>query len=283
MRPLPPELLRSFVAVAQTGSFTVASERVCLSQSTVSQHIRRLEDLVGRPLFERDTRNVALSRHGDALHGYAVRILDLMDEALTAVCGPPLNGVVRLGLPEDFASGPLSVALSSFVQRNPDVELIISTGMSGDLFRELDEDRLDLVFAKRLSGSLRGEVLRQEPLHWCVGPKSRLSGGESVLPLALHPEPSVSRARIFEVLKAAGRPYRVTLVSSNFAVLKAAVMAGLGISAFASYVIPEGLLRLEADLPELGVLDYVIDRKPSVSQATLALEGVLRDAAKEQL
>jgi DNA-binding transcriptional LysR family regulator len=281
MRPLPPELLRSFVAVAQTGSFTVASERVCLSQSTVSQHIRRLEDLVGRPLFERDTRNVSLSRHGNVLHEYAVRILDLMNEALSAVCGPSLNGTVRLGLPEDFVSSRLSTALSSFVQRNPDVELIICTGMSGDLFRELDEDRLDLVFAKRLSGSQRGQVVRQEPLYWCVGPNSRLSGGDAVLPLALHPEPSVSRARIFEVLKAAGRPYRVALVSSNIAVLKAAVIAGLGISAFAGHVIGEGLLRLEADLPELGELDYVIDRKPSVSPVTLALEDVLRDAVRE--
>ena len=280
MRPLPSDLLRSFAVVAQTGSFTAASERVSLSQSTVSQQIRRLEDLVGQPLFERDTRHVRLSRHGEILHRYAQKILEMMDEAVTELCGPPLNGTVRLALPEDFASTRLTTALASFVQRNPLVELVVTTGMSGDLFRELDEGRHDLVFAKRLSGSQRGVVVRTEPLVWCVGPTAAYTGTESVLPLAVHPEPSVTRSRIFEALKAAGRPYRIALVSSSVAVIQAAVTAGLGVSAFAGYVIPDGLVRLDQGLPPLGALDYVIDRRASVP-AALALETVLHDAARE--
>lgn len=281
MRPLPPELLRSFVAVAQTASFTAASERVCLSQSTVSQHVRRLEELINRPLFERDTRNVHLSRHGEVLYQYALRILELMDEAMNSVTGAPLDGTVRLALSEDFASTRLTTALASFMQRNPGVELIITTGMSGELFRGLDEDRHDLVFAKRLSGSQRGRVVRTEPLHWCTGPDSPLTGGESQLPLALHPEPSVSRARMFEVLKNAERPYKIVVESSSIAVLKATVIACLAISAFAEYVIPEGLQRLDADLPTLGMLEYVIDRPAKVSSATQALESVLTAVAQE--
>lgn len=281
MRPLPSELLRSFVVVAQTGSFTVASEHICLSQSTVSQHIRRLEDLVGQPLFERDTRNVRLSSHGEVLHRYAVKILELMDEAVTSLCGPPLNGTVRLGLPEDFASTRLTTALASFVQRNPEVELAVSTGLSSELFRELDEGRHDLIIAKRLSGSQRGMVIRKEPLHWCIGPTSLLTGEEPILQLAVHPEPSITRSRIFESLKGAGRSYRIALVSSSILVIQAAVMAGLGVAAFAEFLIPEGLVRLEQGLPELGFLEYVIDRQSSVSQAALALEIVLTDAARQ--
>lgn len=281
MRPLPPELLRSFVAVSQTGSFTAASERVNLSQSTVSQHVRRLEDLLGRPLFERDTRSVHLSRSGEELLRYAVRILDLMDEAVTSVCGPPLSGAVRLGLSEDLAATLLSSALDTFLQRNPEVELQIATGLSGDLFREIDEGRHDLVFAKRLSGSQRGRVLRTETLYWCAGAHSPLIGGQTVLPLALHPEPSVSRTRILEVLKAAERPYRIAVVSGSIAVLKAATSAGLGISAFAGYVIPEGLVRIEEGLPGLGELEYVVDRPATVSKAALALEAVLIASVKD--
>jgi DNA-binding transcriptional LysR family regulator len=281
MRPLPTELLRSFVVVAQKGSFTIASETLCLSQSTISQHIRRLEDLVGVALFERDTRNVRLSPQGESLHRYANRILELMDEAMTSVCGPPLNGTVRLGLPEDFASSRLTAALASFVQRNPDVDLEIRTGLSGDLFREIDEDKHDLVFAKRLVGSQRGYLVKREPLFWCVGATSSLRGSESVLPLAVHPAPSVTRERMFEVLKSIGRPYRVTMVSSSIMVIQAAVMAGLGISAFTGYAIPEGLVRIEDDLPELGMLDYVIDRQRTLSPAAQALEAVLVDAAKD--
>ena len=281
MRPLPTELLRSFVMVAQTASFTAASEHLCLSQSTVSQHIRRLEDLVGVPLFERDTRNVRLSQQGDALHRYAVRILELMDEAMTTVCGPPLNGTVRLGLPEDFASSRLAGALGSFVRRNPDVDLVIRTGLSGDLFRELDENKHDLVFVKRHSGSQRGYVVKSEPLYWCGSASSSLRGDAPLLPLAVHPEPSITRSRIFEALKTANRSYRVAVVSSSIMVIQAAVMAGLGVSAFTGYAMPEGIVRLDDDLPPLGVLDYVIDRQASISQAAQALERVLADAAKE--
>jgi len=281
MRPLPPELLRSFVAVAKAGSFTAASERVYLSQSTVSQHIRRLEELLDRPLFERDTRNVRLSRHGEELHRYATRILDLMDEAVASVCGPPLDGPVRLGLSEDFASTRLTTALASFMQRNPDVELSITTGLSGDLFRDLDDEHYDLVLAKRVSGSRRGRVIRAEPLYWCVGEGSLIDGSEAVLPLAVHPEPSVARSRIFEALHAAGRPYKVVITSSSIAVLAAAVMAGLGVSAFGGYVIPQGLVRLEEGLPELGTMDYVIDRPLSVSAAATALEATLTAVAME--
>lgn len=280
MRPLPTELLRSFVIVAETANFTVASERISLSQSTVSQHIRRLEDLVGVALFERDTRNVRLSRQGEALHRYAVQILKLMDEAMTTVSGPPLNGTVRLGLPEDFALSRLAPSLASFAQRNRDVELVINTGLSGDLFRELDENKHDLVFAKRLVGSQRGYVVSREPLYWCGSPTSPLTGGESILPLAVHPEPSVTRTRIIETLKAAGRSYRFAVVSSSIAVIQAAVTAGLGISAFRGDVIPDGLIRLTGDLPDLGLLEYVIDRKESISQAAAAVELIIADTAR---
>ena len=151
MRELPPELLRSFVAVVQTESFTAAADRVCLSQSAVSQHIRRLEILLGQTLFARDTRNVRLTSQGEALHRYASRILDMMDEAITAVSGPPLDGVVRLGITEDFTLTHLTSALVQFVRCHPRVELSISTGLSGDLFRELDDGRHDIVLAKRLA------------------------------------------------------------------------------------------------------------------------------------
>ncbi|MEV8518921.1 LysR family transcriptional regulator [Dyella marensis] len=280
MRPLPSELLRSFVAVARAASFTTAAEQLYLSQSTVSQHIRRLEELLGQPLFERDTRNVRLSPHGETLHRYAVRILQLMDEAVTSVSGPPLNGTVRLGLPEDFASSRLAAALASFVERNPEVELVIRTGLSGDLFRELDEDRHDLVFAKRLGGSRRGRIVRTEPLYWCGSAVTPPRGADLVLPLAVHPEPSITRTRIFEALQAAGRPYRVAVVSSSIAVIHAAVLAGLGVGAFTSYAMPEGLIPLDEGLPDLGTLEYVIERRPAPSKAAEALEHVLAEAAK---
>ena len=279
MRHLPPELLRSFVAVVQAGSFTAASARVSFTQSTVSQHIRRLEEILCCCLLERDTRNISMTRQGEAAYRYAGQIISLMDEAFTAVSGPTLNGTIRLGLSEDFASEGLTHALSNFLRRNPDVELHIATGMSGDLFRGLDEGKYDLVFAKRVGNSRRGQVVRTERLYWCVGPHSPLKGTEAILSLALHPSPSVSRTRVLETLNAVGLPYRITTVSSSVAVLKAAAMAGLGISAFADYVVPQGLVRLERDMPDLGHLEFVIDRSAHAPAAVCALENTLRVAA----
>jgi DNA-binding transcriptional LysR family regulator len=154
------------------------------------------------------------------------RVLDLMSDAVEHFRAPALSGHVRLGLSEDFASAGLTAALVSFRRRNPEVELTIEIGMSGDLFRQLDEGRYDLVFAKRLHGSCRGSVVRSEPLMWCVG--SQVSGIESydVVPLVQHPEPSVTRLRVLQTLEATGRPYRVVVSSGSLAALKAAVMAG---------------------------------------------------------
>jgi DNA-binding transcriptional LysR family regulator len=278
---LPPDLLRSFVAVAQTVSFTRAAERVHLSQSTVSQQIRRLEDLLGKSLFERDTRTVRLTRDGESLQNYAVRILDLMTEAMENLRAPALSGHVRLGLSEDFASAGLTAALASFVRRNPEVELTIAIGMSGKLFRELDEGKHDIVLAKRLQGSRRGRVVRSEPLLWCAGPQTPAVESYEVVPLVLHPEPSVTRLRVLQALEAAGRPYRVVLSSGSLAALKAAVMAGLGVSAFARYVMPEGLIRVTGPLPELGLLEFVLDTPKVVTKPVAALKATLAVAARE--
>jgi DNA-binding transcriptional LysR family regulator len=278
---LPPDLLRSFVAVAQTKSFSRAAEREHLSQSTVSQQIRRLEDIVGKSLFERDTRTVTLTRDGEALQNYAARILDLMSEAVEHFRAPVLSGHVRLGLSEDFASAGLTAALASFLRRNPEVELMIEIGMSSDLFRQLDEGRYDVVFAKRLHGSRRGSVVRSEPLMWCVGsPTSRMENAD-VVSLVLHPEPSVTRLQVLQTLEAAGRPYRVVVCSGSLAALKAAVMAGLGVSAFARYVMPEGLVRVSGTLPELGALEFVLETPKVISKSAAALKATLAIAARE--
>jgi DNA-binding transcriptional LysR family regulator len=278
---LPPDLLRSFVAVALTKSFSRAAERVHLSQSTVSQQIRRLEDIVGKPLFQRDTRTVTLTRDGEALQNYAARILDLMSEAVEHFRAPALSGRVRLGLSEDFASAGLTAALASFLRRNPEVELTIEIGMSGDLFRQLDEGRYDLVFAKRLHGSRRGSVVRSEPLTWCVGSKASGIESHDTVPLVLHPEPSVTRLQVLQALEAADRPYRVVVCSGSLAALKAAVMAGLGVSAFARYVMPEGLVHVRGTLPELGALEFVLDTPKVVSKSVAALKATLAVAARE--
>jgi len=224
---------------------------------------------------------VTLTRDGEALQNYAARILGLMSEAVEHFRAPTLSGHVRLGLSEDFASAGLTAALAGFLHRNPEVELMIEIGMSGDLFRQLDEGRYDLVFAKRLHGSRRGSVVRSEPLMWCVGSQTSRMESADVVPLVLHPEPSVTRVQVLQTLEAAGRSYRVVVCSGSLAALKAAVMAGLGVSAFARYVMPEGLVRVSGTLPELGALEFVLDTPKVISKSAAALKATLAIAARE--
>jgi DNA-binding transcriptional LysR family regulator len=150
------ELLRSFVAVAECGGFHRAAERLNLTQSTVSQQIKRLELETKRPLFRRTTRTVALTDDGEMLLGDARRLLQLEEAARRRLTSPPLSGTVRLGAVEEVAGGSLPPALGRFASSHPNVKLEVQIGVSSPLIEQLDAGRLDVVFAKRPLGTSKG-------------------------------------------------------------------------------------------------------------------------------
>ena len=98
MRHLDLALLRTFVAVAETTSATRAADRVHLTQAAVSQQIKRLEDGLGRPLFDRDQRRFRLTPTGERLVVQARRLLNLNDEILGGLADPDADGEVMLGV-----------------------------------------------------------------------------------------------------------------------------------------------------------------------------------------
>ncbi len=146
------DLLRSFVSVVDAGGFTRAGERVHRTQSTVSQQIRRLEDGFGRPLLVRDGKRVALTEEGERLLSYARRILALAEEAQHVVARPAGDGVVRLGLPEDFAANRLTAVLAKFAHSRPGLRLDVRCELSVKLRSDLDRGELDLILFKRDAG-----------------------------------------------------------------------------------------------------------------------------------
>ena len=204
-----PDLLRTLVAVAETGSFTRGARRVHLTQATVSQQVRRMEEEIGCALFTRTTHSVALTTDGEIMLGYARAILRTADDARRHFGRRQSTVTIRLGVAEDYALCCLPRALETFHRAHPQVQIQVDLGLSTDLFQRLENGDLDLVLAKTLAGRAHGQFVLREPLVWVGAPDRRSLPAAEPLPLALYPPPSVSRPLMLEALEAVGRPWRV--------------------------------------------------------------------------
>ncbi|MFK0291221.1 LysR family transcriptional regulator [Streptomyces sp. NPDC090442] len=254
-----PVQLRTFLAVAQTLSFTQAAHRLGLRQSTVSQHVRRLEEAAGRRLFVRDTHAVDLTEDGEAMLGFARTILEANERAAGFFAGTRLRGRLRFGASEDFVLTRLPEVLEGFRRDHPEVDLELTVELSGTLHELLAAGRLDLVLAKRRPEEPRGQLVWRDRLVWVGGERLRLDPQRPV-PLVVFPPPAVTRARALEALEEQGRQWRIVCTSGSLNGLIAATRAGLGVMAHTRGLIPPGLVRIpsRAGLPELGGVDFVL-------------------------
>jgi DNA-binding transcriptional LysR family regulator len=270
------ELLRSFVAVAECGGFHRAAEQLNLTQSTISQQIKRLELETKRPLFRRTTRTVALTDDGEMLLGDARRLLQLEEAARRRLAAPPLSGTVRLGAVEEVAVGSLSPALGRFASSHPNVKLEVQIGVSSELIGQLDAGRLDVVFAKRPLGTLRGRLVWREPMVWAAAATFELVAGE-VLPLALYREHSVSREAALIALRESELVWEIVYTSPSLTGVRAAALAGLAITPLPASAIIAGLcvLGTESGLPLLPDLEFAIFEKKRPEAAAAALAAAL--------
>ncbi|MFJ1653593.1 LysR substrate-binding domain-containing protein [Streptomyces sp. NPDC088337] len=254
-----PAQLRTFLTVAQTLSFTGAARRLGLRQSTVSQHVRRLEDATGRLLFARDTHSVELTEDGEAMLGFARRILQVHEQATAFFTGARVRGRLRFGASEDFVLTRLPEVLAGFRSEHPEVDLELTVELSGILHEQLATGKLDLVLAKRRPEDPAGEPVWHDRMVWIGAERLRLDPDRPV-PLIVYPPPGISRALALEALERQGRPWRVACTSGSLNGLIAAARAGLGVMAHSRGLIPPGLVRVpdRAGLPELGGVDFVL-------------------------
>ncbi len=251
-----PVLLRTFLTVAEAGGFTAAGRRLDLRQSTVSQHVRKLEQAAGRQLFARDTHSVELTGDGEAMIGFARSILAGQERALAYFAGPEVRGRLRFGASEDFVLSTLPDILRSFRAKHPLVDLELTVELSGVLHDRLRAGELDLVLGKRNPGEHRGRLMWREPLVWTGAPDTRLAL-DAPVPLIAYPPPSITRARALDVLRRSGHAWRVVCTSGSLNGLRAAAVAGLGVTVFARSQIPAGLVELApSTLPDLGAAEF---------------------------
>ncbi|GAA1831840.1 LysR substrate-binding domain-containing protein [Pseudonocardia ailaonensis] len=274
---MDPVLLRSFVAVARALSFTRAAESLGLRQSTVSQHVRKLEDQVGRVLLVRDTHSVALTGDGEAMVEFAATILDAGDRAVAHFRGARVRGRLRFGVSEDLVLTRLPTILDDFRRRHPGVDLELTVGLSETLEAALDAGELDLLFAKRSPGRRGGTPVWHDRFVWVAAPGFPLDG--HTVPLVCYPPPSLSRAAAITALEAAGLSWRMACTSGSLSGLRAAALAGLGVVAHAETLIPGGLVPVQG-LPALHDFDFVLQTgRRTLTAPAEALASAISESA----
>lgn len=281
MPDLDTALLRAFVALAETLSFSRTAERLGRSQSAVSVQIQKLESLLGCTLFERDRRNVRLTPEGEALLGDARRILSLSEALLSRARGPEVEGEIRFGSPEDFATRYLPEILAAFAAGHPRVRLHVNCDLTLKLVEGFGRGEYDLIVVKQdpaepYPGSRR--LWRENPV-WVAPSRSPPEAGR--LPLVLSPAPCVYRRRAVSALDAAGLPWSIAYTSPSYAGTVAAVRAGLGVTVLPRTMVPERLEVLDGTpgFPPLPEVEIALLAAPRPSPAVAALADFIGERA----
>ena len=253
------ELLRTFVAIADHGGFTRAAEMVNRTQSAVSMQMKRLEeDVMQRPLFQRDGRQFSLTAEGQLLLSYARRILRLHAEVMNSMREPHMVGTVRIGTPDDYVMRFMQGILVRFADSYPLVQVELHCEPSFQLLQRKD---LDLTIVTREPGTEIGQLLRQEHLVWAQARGSKLHT-RSTLPLAMFNSQCFCRSWACNGLDALGRDYRIAYTSPSLSAIMAAVSAGLAITAQLHSLITSDLEIIgEAEgLPSMPMASIVLLR-----------------------
>jgi DNA-binding transcriptional LysR family regulator len=255
--------LRTFVAIAECGSFTRAAETVHKTQSAVSMQMRRLEERVGKPIFARDGRMSRLTENGERLLHYARRLVQLNNETLAAFDESEVAGLVRLGTPDDYADRFLPEILARFSRSNPKAEVSVVCAPTPNLFELIESNELDVSIVTHVWRKGRKEVqlVRREPLLWVVSARHAVEN-EEVLPLALGRATCDWRKAALLALQDVGRENRLLYSSWNSTAVGAAVLAGLAVSVLPESALRQGMRVLcEADgFPKLPDCDIGIVR-----------------------
>jgi DNA-binding transcriptional LysR family regulator len=251
------DLLRSFVAFAECGSFNRAADRIGRTPSAFSMQMKRLEDLVKNKLFERDGRNVMLTPDGITFVGYARRILSLQDEAMGKLRVQDASRPIRIGCPDDYAQKILPVVLRAISAVHPAARFFVSVNPTILLHRMLDQGELDISIVSRSEKGEEGYFLRHEPGVWVTSPIHKQHDLDP-LPLVLPAEDCKFHAWAIDAFSKSNRPFSLYATSRQAGSLLHLVRDGLGVAALAAASVPDEFQILDArdgfpPLPAVGV------------------------------
>jgi DNA-binding transcriptional LysR family regulator len=255
------DLLRTLVAIADTGSFNRAARAVFRTPSAVSMQMKKLEEQVGKPLFAKDGRSVALTPDGESLVGYGRRILKLAEEALRRFRAPAIEGRISLGTPDDYAGQYLPNILARFAASHPNVEVDVRCQSTVDLLEDLEKGTVDIALVSAGHNQRSGNSIHREPLVW-AGLRHGCAHERSPLPLAVSHLGCCWRKQAIDALDRAGISYRIAYSSRHYLGQLAAVIGGVAIAPF-PYSTVTGDLRVlgeDAGLPPIGHFEIELRR-----------------------
>jgi len=280
--PLPLldlDVLRTFVAISETGSFTTAANAVFRTPSAVSMQIKKLEDILGRAVFSRDARSVTLTTDGEVLLGYARRLLALNREAVAKFIVPEISGVVRVGSPDDYGERILPQVLKRFAQSHPAIAVDVIIDQSTNLRRRLDDRLLDLTL---VTNSLKvklhdAEILLTEPIVW-AGARGGCAHMRDPLPISVWEEGCAWRSGALEALSRAGRNFRIAYMSAHTTGQRSAILADLAVAPLPKSFLTDELVELTAvdGLPDIGNYSLAMIVSPEASAPVLAAAEHIR-------
>lgn len=258
MRHVDLSLLRSFLTVVDAGGFTAAEKRIHRTQSTISQHVMRLESQLGATLLLRSRDGVVPTDEGERVLAYARRLLSLESEMTTGVTARRKSAVVRLGITDDFAQLHLAGLLQRVRSSLPHVQLRVSCDLSIALRNGLAQGAFDLALYKRTRREGAGVRVLDEPIHW-VAARGYAMDRRLPLPLVLFPRGCVYRQRALACLDAIDQPWTLAFESPSTVSVQAAVQSGLGIATLTPSATPSGCRPLPESLPKLGSAELVYE------------------------
>lgn len=272
---LDVDLMKTFLAIADTGSFTRAAEEVHKTQSAVSMQMKRLEELLGRPLFARDGRASRFTPDGERLIEYARRMVAINDEAVSAFTRPELTGTVRFGTPDDYADRFLPEILARFSRTHPLVTVDVDCQSSAMLSDRVKRNEMDLALVTFGCDIRTDEPVRREPLVWVTSTRHSVHLLDT-LPVAVSHAGCGWRGMVLRALEAKNRKYRIAYSSPNSNAVNAAVQSGLAVGAVPDLCVRPGMRILtEKDgFPPLGSFDIGLMRKPG--RANSAIDALAR-------
>lgn len=254
MRSIPTDLLRAFVTVIDLKGYTRAGERLGRTQPAVSLQMKRLQDLIGQPLFVKEG-GLALTEAGELVAGTARQMLALNDDMMLRLSRRDTRGKLRLGITNDYADHFLPRFLAGIAADGGGVTFDVTCALSVDLLMGLRENRYDVVVAMTPDGPAEGAFMTwRESMTWVGGSGASVSGPSDPVRLVCYPEGCLYRRTMMSALGREGRAFEVVYATPSQSGIEAAVGSGFGVTALASRVLPRGLRALgpDAHLPRLA-------------------------------